>query len=59
MVKLGDISFECFLIHQLFVVRYDVLYRDYVTSAWDQILAFSYCLIMTLLVSAVLHRGTK
>ncbi len=59
LVWLGDISFECFLIHQLFVVRYDILYSAGFTTEFDRILAFCYCLLMTLAVSAVLHKGTK
>ncbi len=59
LVWLGDISFECFLVHQLFVVRYDIVHSVSSVTSLDQMLAFFYCLGMTILASAVLHKGTK
>ncbi len=59
LVWLGDISFECFLVHQLIILRYESLHSACTVSRLDQSVAFGYCLLMTVVAAAILHKGTK
>ncbi|MDO4650121.1 MAG: acyltransferase [Eubacteriales bacterium] len=59
LVYLGDISFECYLIHELIVMRYEIKHNWTVVSAMDQVVAFLYCLMITILAASLFHRTKK
>lgn len=56
LVRLGDVSFECFLIHNILIIRFLQYNEAYLTSRLGKILAFCTCLIFSLLLAFLLHR---
>ncbi len=59
LVYLGDIAFECYLIHELVVMRYEINHNWTVVSALDQAVAFFYCLGITVLAASLFHNAKK
>ncbi len=59
LVWLGDISFECYLLHHLIVRRYAVLNVVEPVARFEQIFSFFYCLILTVLIAGMFHRAPK
>lgn len=56
LVCLGDISFECFLIHNVFLVQYAVLHGNQALSQSENAAVFLFCLGMSILLALVIHR---
>lgn len=56
LVCLGDISFECFLIHNVFLVQYAVLHGNEALSQSENAAVFLFCLGMSILLALVIHR---
>lgn len=57
LVWLGDISFECYMVHQLIVIGY---ISNHAMESWaltDQIVAFGFCLLLTILAAHLLHQS--
>ena len=59
LVRLGDISFECYLIHQIILKLY--MFSNFIpeTSQTGKIVSFLYCLFITLMLSSLLNPGKK
>lgn len=58
LVRLGDISFECYMVHHLIVIRYFSLHPMDSWSLPDQILAFTFCLLLTVFSACLLHQAS-
>ena len=56
LVRLGDISFECFLIHQVFLVQYTVYHPDPDNSLVGNAMVFLYCLLLSMLLAGLIHK---
>lgn len=55
LVRLGDISFECYMLHQMIIIRY---ISTHFMESWrtlDQVTAFCFCLTLTILAAHLLH----
>ena len=50
LVRLGDVSFECFLIHNVFLVQYATL------SQSENAAVFLFCLGMSILLALLIHK---
>lgn len=59
LVKLGDVSFACFLIHQILVNLYNTLHPEAVQSQEGKAAAFLYCLAASVLFALCLERKKK
>ncbi len=53
---LGDISFECYLLHQMIILRYMVSNTVAPVPVAGQAFAFFYCLLLTVLLAAMVHK---
>lgn len=56
LVYLGDISFECFLIHNVFLVQYAVLHENQVLSLPENAAVFCFCFGMSVLLALLIHK---
>lgn len=53
---LGDISFECFLIHNVFLVQYAVVHGNETLSQSENAAVFLFCLGMSILLALLIHK---
>lgn len=59
-VYLGDISFECFLIHQIIINLYTVISQGGInTKSTGNIFSFLYCLTITILIAFLISDKSK
>lgn len=58
LVILGDISFECFLIHNLLIMRLAVSTPALAETLSGRITGFVFCLLLSIMLSVFVH-GTK
>lgn len=56
LVCLGDISFECFLIHNVFLVQYAVVHGNETLSQSENAAVFLFCLGMSILLALLIHK---
>lgn len=56
LVALGDVSFECFLIHNVFIVQYVIYYGGREFSPLENTVTFLYCLGLTVLLAFLIHK---
>lgn len=56
LVRLGDISFECYLIHGLILIDYHTRHPNAVYTTLDQAVGFLLCLVLTLVLSLLLSK---
>lgn len=56
LVCLGDISFECFLIHNVFLVQYAVVHGNETLSQSENAAVFLFCLGMPILLAFLIHK---
>jgi len=59
LVKLGDISYECFLIHNLLVVRLAITCTELAESTAGKVTGFVACLLLTIVISLYLNAKQK
>jgi len=59
LVRLGDASFACYLIHQLIINLYSFVHPEASLSLQGQTAAFLYCLMASVLVALCLDRKGK
>lgn len=55
LVYLGDISFECYLLHQLIIVRFAVNLADVETSLPGNLFVFLFSLLFSVLMACFIH----
>lgn len=58
-VYLGDISFECYLVHQMIIIRLAVQVGDALTSWQGKVFCFTLCLLVSLVTAAFLKSRRK
>ena len=58
-VYLGDISFECFLIHQIVIYFYKLSIGVYATQIVGRLFSIFFCLILTIMIANLVHSKTK
>lgn len=56
LVCLGDVSFECYLLHYVIVMQYTLFHLDQELSGVGKPVVFLYCLGLTLLLAFLIHR---
>ncbi|MGN1026060.1 MAG: acyltransferase family protein, partial [Faecousia sp.] len=56
LVRLGDVSFECYLLHYVIVMQYTLSHGDQEFSGMGKTAVFLYCLGLTLLLAFLIHR---
>ena len=56
LVRLGDVSFECFLIHKIFIMQYAIAYGVHASSEIENAVIFLLCLALTLMLSFLIHK---
>ena len=56
LVRLGDVSFECFLIHNEFLVQYAVVHGNETLSQSENAAVFLFCLGMSILLALLIHK---
>lgn len=56
LVWLGDISFECYLMHHLIILRYTILNTGETVTVPAQVFSFCFCLGLTIFLAGMLHR---
>lgn len=59
LVRLGDVSFECFLIHNILIISFLQANPLHQISRLGSVLAFMTCLIVSVLLAFLLNRGEK
>lgn len=59
LVYLGDISFECYLLHQLILIRFAVNLADVSVSVPGKVFVFLFSLLFSVLAAAYLHGSGK
>lgn len=57
--KLGNISYECFLIHQPIIIIYSMTSGVYAISNKGNIFSLLYCLILTVLIAIFIKQNFK
>ena len=58
-VYLGDISFECYLVHQMIIIRLAAQTADIPVSPAGKVFCFMLCLVISLVTAAFLHGRRK
>ncbi len=56
LVCLGDISFECYLIHYVLIMQYSVFHENQVYTQLGNAMVFLYCLGLTVLLAFLIHK---
>lgn len=59
LVRLGDVSFECFLIHNIIIIRFLQYNEGYFTDPAGKAAAFVLCLGLSVLLAMLLHPEEK
>ncbi len=59
LVRLGDISFECFLIHNLLVIGFVLTNPTLSQTLPGKVMAFSFCLVFTVILSLYLSKPAQ
>lgn len=59
LVKLGDVSFECYLIHYILIMQYAIFHGNQELSQLENAAVFLYCLALTVLLAFLIHNFSE